>query len=140
MDKKTFRQFLIALRDEAGARLCGSCARGDYDMKPGFLSDIDFVIPAVSATDGWGDPIEDRPMTKAIAVFERFGVPIESILPGQVSSPRDLTTLLRPVEVMEHSWVDADPKLPERVEFYGITFLTHNADAWADAVVERFAS
>ena len=79
-------------------------------------------------------------MTKAIAVFERFGVPIESILPGQVSSPRDLTTLLRPVEVMEHSWVDADPKLPERVEFYGITFLTHNADAWADAVVERFAS
>lgn len=138
MEVQAFVHFLVDLREEADARVCGSFARGDYDLRSGFLSDIDFVVPAVSRSDAWGVLRTDRPIDKAVAVFARYGVPWDSILPGQISSPRDTTTLPRPVEVMETSWVEVDPSLPENVLIFGMLFLTYRSTEWADAIAERF--
>lgn len=106
----TFLQFLKTLRDEAGAKLAGSFARGDYDID--HFSDIDLVI-------------KESKMKKAIKIFERFGVVGDSVLIGQWSSPRDKTTLPRPVEVMSDFWIKADPKLPPTVTVFGIEFKTY---------------
>ena len=116
MPLAVFQDFLTALRDECGARLCGSFARYEHDLK-GHFSDIDLVVSA----DGDGDA---RPIRKAIAIFKRFNVPGSSILVGQFSSPRDTTTLPRPIEVMEDSWIEKDKTLAKEVEVYGIKFKT----------------
>lgn len=119
MSPTLFKSFLEALRDEAGALLCGSFARGDHDLN-GHLSDIDLIVRCVSRMDG-----QVRPIDKAIEIFKRFEVPGESILVGQWSSPRDIVTLPRPVEVMEDSWVDPDKSLPPKVTVFGVEFATY---------------
>ena len=128
----TFEAFLLALRDRAQARLCGSYSRGTEDMGD-HVSDIDLVVPCVDREDAWGDSVE-RPIDRAVEVFKLFGVPMESILPGQVSSPRDLKTLPRPVEVMDTAWVDPEAgALPSR-EVFGVVFETHRDELWANAI------
>jgi len=103
MEPKQFREFLVALRDEVPCRLIGSFACGDEDTRSGYLSDIDFVCQG-KQEDDFGKVI-DHPMRRAIQIFERFGVPWESVIVGSIGSPRDTTTLPRPVEVMEDCWI-----------------------------------
>lgn len=110
MPLRVFVQFLKTLRDEANAKVCGSFARGDYDLK-GHLSDIDLVV-------------NDKGMKKAIEIFERFNVVGDSIIFGQWSSPRDLTSLPHPVEVMSKVWIKKEKDCPKTVSVYGIVFDT----------------
>jgi len=108
---------LTALRDRCGAKLCGSWAEGTQDMKPGMFSDIDLVVRYTDREEG-----KTRPIEEAIKVFDEFGVPWDSHIVGQISSPRDLQTLPRPVEVMESSWIAPKPEYKPEVNVFGVTF------------------
>lgn len=111
LDVTTFLQFLEALRDETGARLCGSYARGDHDLR-GHISDIDLVV-------------KDGRMQDVLAIFERFGVEGDSCAPGHWASPRNLVALPRPVEVFEPAWPDPEPSAPSTVSVFGVEFVTY---------------
>lgn len=117
MTTNDFKLFLTALRDEAGAKLCGSMARGDYDID--HFSDIDLIVR------GRKYKTKKRKMLVAIDIFNRFEVPGESILMGQWSSPRDKITLPRPVEIMEDTWIKPDPALPLVVSLFTVDFQTY---------------
>ena len=129
MPNIVFMEFLRTLRDEANVRVCGSFASGTYDMKPGFLSDIDFVVQYVDREDEYGNPVV-RPIDKAMEIFKRFDVPGDSIFVGQWSSPRDLETLPRPVEVMESWLIQEDESYPQTVSIFGLRFQTYRVDKW----------
>ena len=114
--------YILEHMSRLGARVCGSFARGDYDLK-GNWSDIDLVVP-MAEEDEWGDKIEPTPIQLAIKVLDEFGIPWDSILPGHISTPRDTKTLPRPIEVMEECWITPDPTFPDTVKICGIGFKT----------------
>jgi hypothetical protein len=123
MDIPTFRRFLIALRDRGGCVLTGSYARHEQDLA-GHVSDIDLVCPE-KTVDDYGATVVS-PIGTCIAVFAEFGVPWSSPIVGSIGSPRDLTTLPRPVEVMEAGWASIKWKPPAgpRVQIFGVDFKT----------------
>ena len=119
MTEERFIEFLTALRDRCGARLCGSWADGTQDMKPGMLSDIDLVVRYAER-----ECAKTRPIEEAIKVFHEFNVPWTSSIVGQLSSPRDLETLPRPVEIMESSWITPNRGYSREINLFGVTFQT----------------
>lgn len=126
MDHDTFETFLRALRDEAGARLGGSFALHNEDARPGFVSDIDLVILHPREDPWTNETVQPTPMQRAIRVFERFDVPWESAVIGAISSPRDLDTLPRPVEVMDTGWIEHEPDALSTRVIYGVHFVCHS--------------
>ncbi len=123
MDIPTFRRFLIALRDRGACVLTGSYARHENDLR-GHLSDIDLVCPE-KVRDDYGN-VTRSPIRECCAVFDEFGVPWSSPIVGSIGSPRDVTTLPRPVEVMEEGWAAIKWKAPaaNRISIYGVDFRT----------------
>jgi predicted nucleotidyltransferase len=107
MNDKTFTEFLAELKKECKAKVTGSYARGDWHLS----SDLDLVVTT------------NERLKQAIAIFEKYEVPWESILVGQIASPRELQTLPIPVEVMETFWL-TPTKVKGEVEICGVTFKT----------------
>lgn len=117
-------EFIALLRDLAKLKfvqVTGSYARGDYK----YNSDIDFVVPR-RKEDGYGNVIHPTPLEKAIAVLNAHGVQWDSEVLGQASTPRNLTYMPIPIEVMEKIWLTPVPKNKrlDKVVVYGIEFKT----------------
>jgi hypothetical protein len=131
MDIPTFRQFLIALREEGACQLTGSFARHENDLR-GHLSDIDLVCPE-KAVDDYGEVVRSF-IQDCVRVFERFGVAWSSPIIGSIGSPRDTTTLPRPVEVMEAGWASIKWKPPagRKISVYGVDFPTFTPEPVAE--------
>lgn len=123
MDVQTFSEFLRLLRDSCRARVCGSFARGDFDTRR-HISDIDLVVPYQESLDEYGEPVATY-MSKAIDIFSIFNVPGESAITGDWSSPRDLITLPRPVEVFDEFWIEPEFTATDHVIIYGVKFQTY---------------
>ena len=124
MDIDAFQAFLRDLRDHGGCRLGGSMALHREDLR-GHVSDIDLICPD-RTKDDYGEVI-DEPIRRCIEVYERHGVPWDSVAPGTISSPRDLVTLPRPVEVIEEMWIRGrdDPQPADTCrEVYGVRLET----------------
>lgn len=105
MNDETFTAFLAELQKTCKAKVTGSFARGDWRLN----SDLDLVVTT------------NARLKQAIAIFEKYEVPWESILPGQIGSPRELQTLPIPVEVMETFWLTPTREKGE-IEICGVTF------------------
>ncbi len=99
-EKLTEEEFSVLLAELAASKLvrvCGSFARGDY----GSYSDIDFVVPRASQ--------DQKAFQRLMAILDRHGVQYTSEVIGQVSTPRNLDHLPRPLEFMADYWISRTP-------------------------------
>ncbi|MHA2279584.1 MAG: hypothetical protein ACXAC5_01650 [Promethearchaeota archaeon] len=110
LNEKQFTEFLTALRDKCKCRITGSYARCCARLN----SDLDLIVHS------------DSGMKRAIKIFDLFGVRWDSIIIGQIASPRNMWTLPIPVEVMCKEWLTPIPKneRPETITIHGVTFKT----------------
>lgn len=100
---------LQALHDECEAKVTGSYARGLQNNE----SDLDLVVTS------------QRRLKRAISIFERFELPWDSILVGQIASKPN--SLPIQIEVMWKAWLTPIHKKDRRqsVTIYGIEFDTY---------------
>jgi predicted nucleotidyltransferase len=111
ISEKRFREFLQALANSGVVRVVGSYATGMANTED-HISDLDLWVLR-----------EDKGMKKVISIFDKFGVPWESLSIGYINSPRDVMALPFPVEC---SYLFKCKRgRTEAVEIEGVTFLAY---------------
>lgn len=106
-----FLEFLQELADSGVVRVVGSYADGTANTR-GHLSDLDLYVLQ-----------EDRGMKKVIEIFNRHGVPWDSVITGSISSPRNAEYMFLPVECSYLFRCKRGRTFP--IEICGVKFLAY---------------